>query len=135
MYRSGLNNAGEEVEKLVERISYINRGKLKYSDFIMATFDKSRLLKDDLIMDAFKQFNKGDDGVLSREDIMAAIDAGGGTPLPQQELEQLLADFESIDFNQFKDLLKGCTESLSPFKLPDAQVENRWDYNIRVEEN
>mmetsp|Transcript_14186 Transcript_14186/g.2273 ORF Transcript_14186/g.2273 Transcript_14186/m.2273 type:complete len:94 (+) Transcript_14186:962-1243(+) len=54
LFRAGLNNAGEEVEKLVERISYINRGRLKYSDFIMATFDKQKLLKDDLILDAFR---------------------------------------------------------------------------------
>lgn len=56
----------------------------------MATFDKSKLLKDDLMLDAFKQFDKDDTGILSRENIITAIEAGGGTPLPIEELDKLL---------------------------------------------
>jgi len=39
LLRSGLGHAKEEIDEIVNRVKYLSKGKLKWSDFILATYD------------------------------------------------------------------------------------------------
>ena len=85
-----------------------SEGKIPYSDFLVAAFDRRRLLDEELLYFAFCRFDVDNDGVISREDLQTAL-KNLGTGLDTEELSQVLSlpdQSASIDFERFKAIVQ-----------------------------
>lgn len=49
MRRNGFSILGTEIEKIIENIEYIGKGKLNYTQFLIAAMDRKRLIDDESI--------------------------------------------------------------------------------------
>ena len=53
MNMAGLDIAGEELMKIIEKIDYLKTGKINYTTFLRATINLKELLSEHLVYDTF----------------------------------------------------------------------------------
>lgn len=93
-------------------------GKIKYTDFLMATLDKKRLLDEELLFLAFQHFDGDNDGFISVSDLKRAI--GTNTlEFSQDDFEQMIAEWDQdhnrqIDYHEFKQMMEASKSHLVP---------------------
>ena len=82
MERSGYSIASSDLSKVLKSVDYLGLGRLKYSDFIMATLDRKALLDEECIYEAFKYFDyviiiQDDLGYITYERLKSALEHAG----------------------------------------------------------
>ena len=50
---AGLDVAGEELMKIIERVDYLKTGKINYTTFLRATINLKEILSEHLVYDTF----------------------------------------------------------------------------------
>ena len=104
MIRAGTSLSPEDLSQ----ITTSSEGKIPYSDFLVAAFDRRRLLDEELLYLAFCRFDVDNDGVISRLDMETAL-KNLGTELDTEELNQVLSlsdQSTSINFERFKAIVQ-----------------------------
>ena len=112
-----LNRAGTSLS-LEDLSSFTTtpEGKIPYSDFLVAAFDRRKLLDEELLYLAFCRFDVDNDGVISRLDLETALQ-NIGTELDTEELNQVLSlsdQSASMNFEQFKAIVQDQEGYMSP---------------------
>lgn len=84
-------------------------GKIRYSDFLVATLDKKKLLDDELLFLTFQHFDADSDGFVNISDLKIALE-NIGDPSTQEEIEQMIADWDmdknrQIDYEEFRRMM------------------------------
>lgn len=82
MERSGYSIASNDLNRVLQSVDYLGLGRLKYSDFIMATLDRKAVLDEECIYEAFKYFdyvtpNQDDLGYITYERLKNALEHAG----------------------------------------------------------
>lgn len=137
MQNVGLTLPAEELRsnlylEIVRSLDYLKLGKIKYTDFLMATLDKKRLLDEELLFLAFQHFDADNDGFISVADLKKAI---GTTTLEfsQDDFEQMIADWDQdhnkqMDYQEFKNMMEASKSYLVPEPVitgPSRQMTRR----------
>ena len=65
--------APEEIEAVFKEIDADKSGSINYTEFIAATMNQSVYLKEEKLYQAFKMFDKNNDGFISPEEIKAVL--------------------------------------------------------------
>lgn len=114
MESSGYHLPAEELKSevhtdIINTIDYLKQGKIKYSDFLVATMDRKRLMDEELLFLTFKHFDYDNDGNINVQDLRLAI-SNAGDSATQQEIEEMIADWDLdnnrlIDFEEFKKMM------------------------------
>jgi calcium-dependent protein kinase len=73
----GLKVANHELRAVVSKADYLKLGKLKYTDFLMATVNLKDSLNDDLLADTFSHFDNTKKGYITSEDMHKALKTNG----------------------------------------------------------
>ena len=104
MKRAGSSMSSEELTRLGTNCE----GKIPYSEFLVAAFDRRRLLDEELMFLAFSRFDVDNDGVISRQDMETSL-KNLGTELESDDLNQVLSLSEEepcINFERFKAIVQ-----------------------------
>lgn len=117
MREAGFDLASEDIHKIVERIDYLHLGKIKYSDFLVATLDKRRYLDEEMMDMVFGHFDLDQDGFISIKDLKQAFQKLN-TVLTDEELSLIIGEFDlnsdrQIDFNEFKQMMQTLNATLT----------------------
>lgn len=95
-------------------LDHLNLGKIKYTEFLLATVEKRRLLDEELLYLTFQHFDFDNDGFINVSDLrMAMENAGAGMEATMQDIEAMIADWDldhnrQIDFKEFKQMMEDC---------------------------
>ncbi|OMJ65155.1 hypothetical protein SteCoe_39021 [Stentor coeruleus] len=115
MSLSGFNIAREEIEKIMENVSYIHEGKINYTEFLLATLDKKKLFNEEIMWEAFCFFDRDRDGFINFEDFETSFKKCGST-FKEEELKEIIVEFQinendKMDFEVFKEKIIAMNDS------------------------
>jgi len=105
--RSGMEKAKLEIpgdlQKIMEDIDTSGNGQIDYTEFLASTIDQQKHIKADVCWQAFRAFDKNNDGVISLDELREVI---ADTDVNKMASESLLKEIDSsgdglIDFNEF----------------------------------
>lgn len=68
--------AEEEVDKIMKMVDSDGSGEIDYSEWVVATINKTRLLSDEKLDQAFKLFDKDESGSISSEEVKEVLGIG-----------------------------------------------------------
>lgn len=71
-------NSTAEIEAVFKQIDADKSGSINYTEFIAATMNQSMYLKEEKLYQAFKMFDKNNDGFISAEEIKAVLGSKRG---------------------------------------------------------
>jgi calcium-dependent protein kinase len=113
MKTHGFNLALEETEGIIQNCSYIQSGKINYSEFLVATLNKKALMNEEIMWEAFKLFDKKKQGKINVQDLDAALKQAG-CEFTGEEFQELIAEAKldnnsDIDYSNFK-VIMNCFE-------------------------
>ena len=113
MKNNGFNLASEEIENIIRNCSYIEDGKINYSDFLVAILSKKALMNEEVMWEAFKIFDTKNVGKINIADLKSALERAGCN-FGQEEFDELIAEAQldensDIDFENFK-IIMSCFE-------------------------
>ena len=116
MRNNGFNLASEEVEMIMRNCSYLESGKINYSDFLVATLSKKALMNEEVMWEAFKIFDSDNTGKINLKSLNSALNKAG-CEFTQQEFDELIAEAQidensDIDYENFK-IIMSCFEEES----------------------
>lgn len=96
--------------EIINSLDYLRLGKIKYSDFLIATLDKKKLLDEELLFLAFQHFDADNDGFINVADLKKAI-GSNGTEMTNEDIELMIADWDMdhnhlMDYQEFKSMME-----------------------------
>lgn len=126
MKLSGYQIAQEEISAIIRNNAYLGEGKINYTDFLIATLDRKKLLDEEVLWQAFKYFDVDNDGVISFFDLKAAF-LKAGTDFTDNEIDTSLSnmqleEFENADFEKFKEILNSKHQESEDLKGGDSPI-------------
>jgi calcium-dependent protein kinase len=106
---TNFNLKSDEINLLFNSLDMDKNGSINYTEFISAYLPKQIYLKDELLAEAFAFFDKGNNGTISREDIISALKING--IVNSMEIEQLMRKIDKneedvIDKEKFLEIMK-----------------------------
>jgi Ca2+-binding EF-hand superfamily protein len=67
----------EDATKIVESVGDVNKGRIKYTDFLMATVDLKKELSDEVLSNVFQHFDRKNEGFIRAENLLTALQSTG----------------------------------------------------------
>lgn len=132
MKLSGYSIAESELKTIIDNFSYLNKGVINYSDFLVATMDKKKLIDEEVIWQAFKFFDVDNDGVISNKDFINALNKSGSV-VPQnlpENNEILTKQYENINFEKFKQIVQ--EDEKNSEKNSEKNIEENSEKNSEI---
>ena len=116
MKKNGYNAASDEIKTIMQNCSYIGEGKIKFSDFLIATINRKALLEAEAVWEAFKAFANPQTGKMHISGLREAL-SFIGCESSDDEFKELMSSIHldsdsNLDFENFRLLLR-CFEEES----------------------
>lgn len=116
--KEGLNNVkstqtNPDLQAILAGVSTSSAGKIDYIEFITAALNERRYIREEMIWEAFRRFDKDGSGKLSKDEIIAGVNNHQFHTVDKKEITELLQDIDengdgTIDFDEFSAMiLKG----------------------------
>ena len=107
-------------------LDYVNLGKVKYSDFLLATIDKRKYLDEEMLYFAFSRFDSNHDGVITLEDLKSSL-TRLNNELPECDVREMIDEWDMnsdkrIDFEEFKSMMQTLSATLYASKPVSRQM-------------
>ena len=114
MERNKYDIAHHEFTNIVKNIEYIGKGKLNYSQFLIAAMDRKKELDEEQLWDLFKYFDLDGNGEITLEEFKYAIEKAVGNA-SDNEIEEIIEEFRSkaqysMNFERFLEIMRCVTE-------------------------
>lgn len=105
----GMNPTKEQIEAMLAEVDTVEHdGQIQYEEFerFMAKTYKGRDHEEDELREAFKVFDKDNNGFICKRELMDVITAVGDSPCTEEEAEQLLQEADinndgKISYDEF----------------------------------
>jgi len=113
MVSAGLKVAGKEIASnsetgIVEEAGYLHQGKLNYTEFVIATLDRKKVVTEEVLYNAFQQFDRESRGFITPDNLASAFKHAGYEADPT-EYSIMIKEYglsgERIDFESFRHIL------------------------------
>ncbi|CAD8184760.1 unnamed protein product [Paramecium octaurelia] len=113
-----------EVNKLMKYIDQDKNGSIDYSEFVLATFNKVKLIEDSRLEQAFRIFDKDGSGSISIDEIKGIFGCNDAA-VSDEVWKELLAEVDangdgSISFQEFKEIIIKAIYTNSPEQRPKS---------------
>ncbi len=100
--------AEEEVDRILKAADTDGSGEIDYSEWIVATTDKKRLLTDEKLLVAFKVFDRDGGGSISSQEIKETL--GVGKNIDEKVWNEIVSEVDpngdgEISFEEFKQMM------------------------------
>ena len=104
----GFETALEEVEKIMKEVDVNGSGFIDYSEFIMASAEKEKLLSKANLDNAFTLFDADGSGKISAAELREIL--GSGSHMPETVWNELIREVDldgdgEISFTEFKEMM------------------------------
>lgn len=114
MKRNNCTIAHDEFAKLVKNIEYIGKGKLNYSQFLVAAMDRKKEINEEQLWMLFKHFDLDDNGEISLEEMKYVVEKSGFN-MSDTEIDEVIEEFKSrapdaMNFDSFLGFMRCFTE-------------------------
>ena len=126
MTTAGLTVAGDEIAsnchaEIVREADYLHMGQLNYTEFVLATLDRKKVVTEEVLYNAFKQFDTENRGYITPEDLALVFQHAGYEADPTEYatmIQEYDLEGEQIDFDSFRHILSKhySVDETSPFK-------------------
>ena len=112
----------EDWDKMVNAMDTDGDGKIDYTEFITAAYNRELLLSQQNLQIAFKMFDQDGDGTLSMDELKSVFASGSASGKTEEVWQQIIASADTnkdgvIDFSEFEsammDVLKQRATCLS----------------------
>lgn len=105
--------AEEEVDRILKAADTDGSGEIDYSEWIVATTDKKRLLTDEKLLVAFKMFDKDGGGSISSAEVKETL--GVGRNIDEKVWNEIVKEVDpngdgEISFEEFKKMMGNLLE-------------------------
>lgn len=117
MEQAGLHIAKDEISRIfyleiVNKVDYLHQGKLNYTEFVLATLDRKKIMTDEIIFNAFKYFDPENTGFITPSNLANAFQHAG-YEISSNEVTEMIKEYDvkyeyKIDFDEFSQLLCKC---------------------------
>lgn len=116
MASAGLRLAEKEITSnckvgIVEEADYLHQGQLNYTEFVIATLDRKKVVTEEVLYNAFQQFDTQNRGFITPENLASAFKFAGYEADPT-EYSALIKEYglteDKIDFENFHHILSKC---------------------------
>lgn len=109
LHNSGFNLAVGEIEEIITKHDYMGKGRIKYSDFLLATLDRKKMLDEDNLWVAFRFFDSENVGKLTLRSIHASL-IRAGCEVSEDDIQSIREEFgigedDFVDFESFKRIM------------------------------
>lgn len=106
----GIDGATEHIEELKKCLDFDKDGKIKYTDFLLATINKNEALTDANIKFAFHHFDTDNNGTITLDNLVEAFHREG-KGLEEDDIKEILAQADisnsgEITLEDFTKLMK-----------------------------
>jgi calcium-dependent protein kinase len=136
--RSGYNFAVEEIEDIVSKHDILGQGRIKYTDFLLATLDRRAILDEDNLWVAFKYFDLENSGRLTLTSIHASL-IQAGCKVTEEDIESISTEYnislkDFLDFNDFKRIMvvmNAMSPSTSEISSPQSIAVRKLSSNVQ----
>jgi calcium-dependent protein kinase len=117
----------EDVAKLLSMIDVDDNGTIEYEDVLAATLSQHQLQKEENLRAAFKHFDSNGDGIISQEELKAAL-SDGAIGVSHEEVMQVLAEVDKdgngeIDYNEFVTMITTLSQPKGPIQKTATRGE------------
>jgi Ca2+-binding EF-hand superfamily protein len=133
MMSAGLSISNGEIKRIMDEIKCPASNKIKYSDFLVAAFDRKRLMNEELLYLTFKRCDvvrdrQDNDGYVNSKDMRTTL-FNLGSELEPSEMEQAMAQYDQnddhlIDFEEFKSIVQQ-KESEVVLSAPAVKIKHK----------
>ena len=89
---AGTNLSEEEVHKIVEHAGDQIKGKIDYSEFLVACMNQKKNIKKEKLLQAFKYFDIDDSGYIDAGDLKKALLRCGKKIVNEEEIEKIIEE-------------------------------------------
>lgn len=115
--RSGYNFAVDEIEDIIKKHDFMGKGRIKYSDFLLATLDRRNMLDEENLWIAFRYFDTENTGKLNLATIQASL-IMKGCEVSDEDIQSIREEFgisadDTVSFEDFSRIMI-VMNSLSP---------------------
>ena len=117
--------AEEEVDRILKAADTDGNGELEYSEWVVATTDKKKLLTEERLMVAFKLFDKDGGGTISSDEIKQVL--GVGKNIDEKVWREVIKESDPdgngvISFPEFQAMMHKFFEVESKVALPAIEA-------------
>mmetsp|Transcript_34179 Transcript_34179/g.59778 ORF Transcript_34179/g.59778 Transcript_34179/m.59778 type:complete len:296 (-) Transcript_34179:19-906(-) len=107
--RCGYSFAVEEIEDIIKKHDYMGKGRIKYSDFLLATLDRKNMLDEENLWVAFRFFDIENTGKLTLSTIQSSL-IRAGCEVSEDDIQKIREEFgigpdDFVDFDNFKRIM------------------------------
>ena len=101
-------NVEEEVDKIMAEVDTDKSGEIDYTEFVIATMNRQKLLSKERLQGAFSAFDKDGSGSISADELKEML--GGGQDYDPQVWNELIREVDQngdgeIDLKEFMDMM------------------------------
>lgn len=113
--KEGLNNVkatnlNPDFQAILAGVTKSSAGKVDYHEFIAAALNEKKYLREEMLWEAFRRFDKDGSGKLSKDELVSGANDGQFHTLEADEITKLLQDIDAngdgiIDFDEFSAMI------------------------------
>ena len=101
--------AADEVERIFSKVDIDGSGKIDYSEWVVATIDKEKLLTKEKLQSAFNLFDKDGGGTINATEVKNVLNSGQN--LDEDVWEKIINEVDNdgngeIDFEEFCEMMQ-----------------------------
>lgn len=107
------NKVDEEVDSIFKKLDNDNNGYIEYEEFVRASIDKEIFVKEEILLFAFKFFDKDHSGEITIDELKAVFCTGKekNKEISEKVLDGILEKIDTdgnkvISYQEFKDMMK-----------------------------
>jgi len=110
--KAGLKEIPEELQAIMNDIDADGSGEIDYTEFLAATLDKKLYMQEDVCWNAFKNFDRNNDGKISQDELKIILGDNDVANAANCEIAEILKQYDGngdgvIDFQEFMALMRG----------------------------
>ncbi|CAG9324815.1 unnamed protein product [Blepharisma stoltei] len=127
MNKNGYELAREEFIELTSKIEEIGRGRLNYTQFLIAALDRKKIFEEEILWEVFRVFDHDGNGFINLTDLKFALEKAG-CYISDNEYQDIIEEFQlkycqKLDYEEFKNIM-GCFSEVQTAENSTLQSPN-----------